>query len=271
LAAASFTLMLAVQMAALVAVLAVRDGLRDAHRDRLMADPAAASRHLILREVRHWERMMQRQPNPVQVPTDVMARAVFVATLAQGLAYDEAVALLEILGIGGAATTIVTDHRRCYPPLDAARTLEPLYPDRLGEDFLAALLPGAPPLPADIDSLDDLADPAVPAILRRILSLSADGDSWDRPTVVQPQSLRSAMTVLIEVALRWPHVAREHAIPVISDNPMLIVAAGGTALGRMCDIPGINTALPGVGTALERLIGARVHLDLDSGALRVSA
>jgi tetratricopeptide (TPR) repeat protein len=269
LAADGFALMLSVQMAALVTVLAARDGLDSAHLSRAAGDPAAASRHLISREVRHWERMMQRHPNPVRVNTEVIARAVFIATLTRGLTYDEAVALLNVLDIGESAPLIVSDHRRCYPPPDPSRVLEPLYPDRLGEDFLAALLPGAPPPPTDSDSLQGLADPATPGILRRMLSLSAENTAEHDPTV-HSRSLRPVMTVLIETALRWPHVAAGHVIPAISANPMLVVAAGGTAVGQLCDVPGADAVLPDVGAALERIIGLGVHLDLDSGALRVA-
>jgi hypothetical protein len=37
----------------------------------------------------------------------------------------------------------------------------------------------------------------------------------------------------VEAALRWPHVAIGHVLPVISANPILVVAAGGTAVGRL--------------------------------------
>ena len=50
------------------------------------------------------------------------------------------------VGIADADTdagyNLVEDHARCYPPADPGLVLDPLYPDRLGEDYLALTLPG---------------------------------------------------------------------------------------------------------------------------------
>ena len=76
---------------------------------------------------------------------------------------------------------ILDDHRLCYPPLDAGHVLEPLYPDRLGEDFIAAMLPGASFDSDGDDDLADLADDGAPDILRRLL----------RPAGYRPAGARS--------------------------------------------------------------------------------
>jgi hypothetical protein len=182
LAGEAFGLMLSVQMAALVAVLTAADDLSGDRVRRLVDDPAAASRHLIRREVRHWARMRSPDvPDPVTCSTAVLARAVFVATLTRGMADQDAAALLDRLQDGrrgelGAATrTLLDDHRRCYPPADPARSLEPLLPDRLGEDFVAALLPGAPDDRQDPDSLAELADPVTTELLSRLLRDTTPG------------------------------------------------------------------------------------------------
>lgn len=73
LAGKGFELVLSVQMAALVSVLAVLEQLPDSRRDQLAGDPAAASRYLIEREIEHWAEMTQRTPDPVRLTTTVMA------------------------------------------------------------------------------------------------------------------------------------------------------------------------------------------------------
>jgi hypothetical protein len=80
-----FKLTLAVHMAALVAVLTARDDpgppAGTSGLNELLADPAALSRELLNREVRHWERMARRDRAAAWPSTEDMARAVLVATL----------------------------------------------------------------------------------------------------------------------------------------------------------------------------------------------
>jgi tetratricopeptide (TPR) repeat protein len=274
LAGAAFALTLTVHTAALVGVLAVRDGLLAGQRQRLVADPAAASRHLIVRERRHWELMQERKPDPVRIDTKVMARAVLVATLTRGLPHPMAVELLAALDLGAQPQTVIDDHGRCYPP-PATTVLEPLFPDRLGEDFVALVLPGAAaldPAPAGDPELAELADPAAASVVQRLLALTAPAGGGDEPgpKAVAHPLVRPMMTVLIETARRWDHVAGRYLVPAVADRPELAVAAGGAAIARLCGVPGIEATLPVIGAALDKIIGSGTHLDLDAGAVVVA-
>jgi len=263
----AFGLMLAVQMAALVSVLTVREQ-AGSRREELASDPAAASRYLIGQEVRHW-RLMSRAGF---VSDKLMARAVMIATLTRGLEYDQARALLDAIGIGGDAQQVLNDHRICYPP-SARGVLEPLFPDRLGEDFVAAVLGAAVPDRVTSESLRGLDDLEAPGILKRLLAqpgaerlLPGDGSIVRWP----PSLMRSVMTELIEVSLRWEYVAGKHLFDAISRNPFLVLAAGSTALSRLCKVRGADAVLPDVGAALDRVIGEGVNMDLDAGAALVA-
>jgi tetratricopeptide (TPR) repeat protein len=286
LAGEAFALMLSLQMAALVAVLAAADGLPTTRAQRLVDDPAQASRHLIRREVRHWVRM--RDPDvlePVSCSTAVMARAVFVATLTRGLVDRDAADLLDRLqggdraGMGATTRTILDDHRRCYPPADPAHSLEPLLPDRLGEDFLAAMLPGAPDDRQDADSLAELADPVAADLLVRLLRLPASepdpgsgagSEKGEDTAPVRHLLTRPVLTTLVETARRWNHVATGHLIPMLAEAPDLALAGGGSTLARLCDVGGIETVLPRVGDAANKMTGVGFHLEFDPGAALVA-
>jgi hypothetical protein len=70
--------------------------------------------------------------------------------------------------------------------------LVPLYPDRLGEDFIALTTPG-------LKNAIYPADPWALGALRRLLSSPADMN--------EPPWILSAKTILAEIGERWPHVA----------------------------------------------------------------
>jgi hypothetical protein len=167
-----FDLTLAIHIAALVTVLRRRDGQAAAHLPDQPAldDPAALSRELLIREVHHWQTMTQRRVNPVRLSRETMARAVLIATLTRTtLPAPSALTLLQALQIGADPHTVLDDHALCYPPSRSDIVLEPLYPDRLGEDFIAAVLPGGPVDDHDSASLAFLADPTSPDILAKLL------------------------------------------------------------------------------------------------------
>ncbi len=260
LSADGFALTLAVQVAALVAVMQATEartkGAPRASVD-LLSDPAAVSRELLVREVDHWQKLRERRPDPITVSTQVMARAVLVATLTRGLAADAAVDLLAELGVGADPQMVVDEHRQCYPVAGRGQVLEPLYPDRLGEDFVAALLPGAPPGPADELSLGFLADPSAIGIVKTLTHA-------ERVAAVRTP----VWTILVEVARRWPHVAAT-VLPWIREAPALLVGCGGTVIARAATIRALGPALPPLGRLLDTTIGAGVHLTLDPGAVVV--
>ena len=100
--------------------------------------------------------------------------------------------------------------------------LEPLYPDLLGENFLAAVLPGADQGYFGTDFPADLADPATPTILGKLFDLPGTGRAVPGPgtETVWPRPLAgTVMTELIEAARRWDHVAR-YTLEAISTEPV---------------------------------------------------
>ncbi|MCA2230029.1 hypothetical protein [Nonomuraea aurantiaca] len=138
--------------------------------------------------------------------------------------------------------------------------LEPLYPDRLAEDFLALATPGHTITSA---SCDDWADQAPARLLNH-------GD--DPTPVEQPLPWTGAtMTVLIETSRRWPHVATTQLYPLLRAHPEVILHAGSAALAALTALPHIPLPLP---LPLLELIAARLpsgrHIDLDTGIAALS-
>lgn len=240
-------LVLTLHMAALVAV--------DAHwrGATVPSDPEGLSAYLLDREHDFWNALHDHEQ--VATAPQVMARTVYTATLTRNLRRDHAVAVLDRVGIATADTAdrVLDDHAVCYPPLslNTSTALEALYPDRLGEDFLALQTPGH----AISDYVPDKWTARVPA---RLLSL----DSYS-PDALLPVYARPAAAVLIDTARRWRHVAEQQLYPLLRAYPQIAVAAGGTALAALADmehlpmdvLERINAALP-----------AEPHVDLDAGA-----
>src|ERR1022692_735160 len=100
------------------------------------------------------------------------------------------------LAQSAAAPTALNDHATCYPSsgIDPDTALEPLYPDRLGEDFLALTTPGH----SQPDYIPDLWAQDAPA---RLLAAPREVPQTDLAFI------RPALITLIETARRWPHVA----------------------------------------------------------------
>ena len=88
---------------------------------------------------------------------------------------------------------LLKDHAQCYPSYDDEIVLEPLYPDRLGEDFIALTTPGH-------QNAAYPADPWTYGVLERLLSMSEDEHA------PHPWAL-SVKTLLVEIGSRWPHIA----------------------------------------------------------------
>jgi hypothetical protein len=133
-----FGLVLTVHMAALAAV--------DATRHRQLSapqDPVLLSAYLLDREHAAWQQL--HTGGAVSTPAAVMSRIVYTATLTRHQPYGRGAAALVRAGVAGAvqaATPLLDDHATCYPPAEPATVLEPLYPDRLAEDFIALQTPG---------------------------------------------------------------------------------------------------------------------------------
>ncbi|MBT2408697.1 MULTISPECIES: ATP-binding protein [unclassified Streptomyces] len=134
-----FGLTLNLHMAALVSV--------DAHTrgERLsLAEPHELSAYLLDREYRAWQRLFDAGGHGQDYRTRpaVMAKTVFTAALTGAVSHDAGTQALRALDLPGHPQDLLLDHRFCYPPSDRELVLEPLYPDRLAEDFLGLLTPG---------------------------------------------------------------------------------------------------------------------------------
>jgi tetratricopeptide (TPR) repeat protein len=238
----AYGLVLTVHMAALAAV--------DASRRGQSPPPAAGglSEYLLDRERDHWA-VLHEASRITTIPA-VMSHVVYTATMTRALRHDDAVAALNRAGVASdpaSATVALTDHAVCYPPADPATVLEPLYPDRLAEDFLALSTPGhGSKYPAD-------AWAATAAV--RLLAAASDG------TV--PRWTRAGLAILIETAARWPHIATDVLYPLLAADPPLALTAGGAALTRLADLPGLDLALL---DAIEAHLPSGGHVDLDPAA-----
>ncbi|MCK9921770.1 tetratricopeptide repeat protein, partial [Frankia sp. AgPm24] len=244
----AYRLVLTVHMAALAAVDALRVG------GRVPADPAGLSGYLLRRERDHWRRLHERGARPVVTVPEVLGRVVFTATVTRPLPYEDAVGVLGRVGLASVpevAGQILSDHAVCYPPSDRSLVLEPLYPDRLGEDFLALLVPGAVGHedgdPWTVSAVSGLVAPAV----GEAVPVWA-GRGW---------------TVLVETAKRWPHVG-ERLHEILRDSPGLVVAAGGTVLTALASWDGVDLGVLG---AVEALFPDHRSADLDAGMAAVTA
>uniref|UniRef100_UPI001EF6B414 tetratricopeptide repeat protein n=1 Tax=Frankia sp. Cj3 TaxID=2880976 RepID=UPI001EF6B414 len=243
----AFALVLTVHMAALVGVDAARAG------RAAPADPAALSGYLLDREWDHWRRLHDKAAQPMVTSPRVMGQAVFTATLTRPLPYDLAAGVLQRVGMAVTEDTagqILADHALCYPPVDRALLLEPLYPDRLGEDFLALQLPGA-------DGGQD-PDPWTATALPRLLVAGAEEP---------PVYLGRALTVLVETAKRWPHVAA-WLTAMLRNHPDLAVVGGTPVLVSLASWEAADVE---VLEAVERLFPDHRHVDLDAGIAAVTS
>ncbi|RBJ01272.1 hypothetical protein DRA43_19200 [Micromonospora provocatoris] len=268
----AFRLVLAIQMAALVAADAASRGVHPP------SDPGRLSEYLLNREKNYWARM--KEAGRVSVDPLTMGRLVAVATLTRPLAHRTAVTVLTGVGLADSAATavpLIDDHTTCYPPESPGTVLEPLYPDRLGEDFLARSLPaivnrtdtdpGAGPV-GDLANRGgrtrgDVWHGELPKLL--LTSTVSDG----RP-VVPSDVGRSAWTILVETAQRWPHVATGYLYPLLRARPQLVRQIGAAALATLAGYAPVDL----LEVLTEHLPAGRyVSLDLAIAALarRVTA
>ncbi|MFF3315321.1 tetratricopeptide repeat protein [Streptomyces sp. NPDC003035] len=228
----AYGLALALHMAALVSVDA------HAHGRRPPTDLAGLTVYLLDREHLHWATLHARGGR-YATPPPVMNRAVFAAALTGTLDRPAGSAVVAGLETGLSPGRVLDDHAFCYPAAEPERgtVLEPLYPDRLAEDFLALTLPGHD---ADYPAMD-----------------------WAVPTAASLAGAHAgrAITFLASAAQRWPHVGPEHLYPLLTRAPGLAVAAGGAALSALAALDDIPLRLL---AAIEERLPAR-HPDLDAG------
>ena len=244
----SFDLTLTVHMAALVAVDAQLNGTQPpSHAEAL-------SEYLLDRERAYWARLHADGAGRVKIDADTMAQVVYTATLTGRLSYDDGRSALQLADIESMVPTgsILKNHALAYPADTAGSYLEPLYPDRLGEDFIALTTPGRQRTDTKEqrpDPVDQWADKAI----ARLLALPEEDHAraWTRHT----------FTVVIETARRWPHIASDHLYPLLRRQPRLALEVGGAALAALSSLPNIDVAvLEGIAACLPGR-----HTDLDVG------
>jgi tetratricopeptide (TPR) repeat protein len=250
----AFALTLTVHMRALIDVDATARGLEPPSGN----GQASLSSYLLDREHDHWRSSHDQGYGPVRTNEKAMGQTVYVATLTRSLTPADATAALVRAGVDDATTAgpqLVEDHARCYPPAEPGLMLDPLYPDRLGEDYLALTLPGHE------DEFDYHATDTWAATAPGLLLVP--GESGEPTTYT-----RQALSVLIETAHRWPHVTAQHLDPLLRQHPTLALAAGSAALSRLADLDSLDMA---VLEAVEPHLPQHRHVDLDLGAAALSA
>ncbi|HEY8985214.1 MAG TPA: hypothetical protein VIU15_37265 [Streptomyces sp.] len=209
---------LSLHMAALASVLPGRGGEHGGDEVRPQDDLAG---FLLGRERGYW-RSLAVAAGPEaggRVGMADLERAVFMATLVGPLPYRKALeALKDALGVSAEHARRVLDlHAACCPPASGG-ALHPLLPDRLGEDFLALLLPDhAPDAPRPAYTPDRLTPQWAEDLLKPILT----GPATERA--------REAVTRLVAAASHRPHVT-PHLSRLFSDSPGLAVTVGGAPL-----------------------------------------
>lgn len=243
-----FGLTLAVHMAALVAIDACATG------QRPPPEMAGLTMYLLDREQLHWARLYSdgtaagATDSTYRTPPEVMNQAVFTAALTGTVTTSVGTKLLGNLQLPSPGQ-ILKDHSICYPSDDSNRAivLEPLYPDRLAEDFLALTVPG---------HFADYPAQAWAAATATSL-LARDGDR-STPAAWTPR----AITFLASAAHRWPHLGGDFLYPMLLRDSQLAVDAGSAALVTIADLPDVS---PAVLEAIEARLPDGQHVDLDPG------
>ncbi|MGC5664516.1 tetratricopeptide repeat protein [Micromonospora sp. WMMD723] len=244
-----FGQVLAVHMVALAIVDAAGRG------DVLPGGPDAVSSYLLGREQAYWHHLHTRTEAPVRTPPEVMHRAVVAATLIGAQPRSIARHALTDAGFadaGPAADRLIDDHSTCYPPSGTRTVFEPLHPDRLGEDLIALSVPGH-----NGSARTRFERDWTPDAITALFTNSATPPAWTK----------AAITVLVEAAHRWPHLATTVLYPLIRTHPRLAIAAGGAALIRLAGIPGIDITIL---KALEPLLPTDRRVDLDIAAAAIT-
>ncbi|MFD7934591.1 tetratricopeptide repeat protein [Streptomyces sp. NPDC059755] len=233
-----YELTLALHMAALVVVDA------QVHGRRAPTDLAGLTVYLLDREHLHWATLHARC-DAGATPPAAMNKVVFAAALAGAADRTHGVEVVRALRLGTPVDRVLDDHAHCYPPEpDSGDTvLEPLYPDRLAEDFLALTLPGHQ---ADYPAME-WAEEVIDALLGRHAS--------------------RGITFLAAAAQRWPHVGPDHLYPILATAPGLALAAGSAALSALAALEDVPIRLL---AAVEERFPIGRHVELDAGMAAVT-
>jgi hypothetical protein len=250
LAGPEFRQILAVHMAALATVDATR------HGETPPTQPGTVSAYLLRREQAYWQQLYTRIEAPMQTPPEVMHRTVVAATLTGAQPRPAARQALADAGFADSSTAadqIIDDHATCYPPVDTRTVFEPLHPDRLGEDLIALSTPGH----GHADIINMKRD-WTPAAISGLLTAGGLPPGW----------AAAAITVLVETAHRWPHIATGVLYPLFRVHPRLAITAGGATLTRLTSLADID---PTILETFEPLLPDGRHIDLDIAAAAITS
>ncbi|MFJ8842018.1 hypothetical protein ACIRFF_03835 [Streptomyces cyaneofuscatus] len=217
--------------------------------------------YLLDREHLHWHRLYANghgegppsgdDGRGYTTAPEVMNRAVFTACLTGTVPRELGEAALLAQSVPRTAD-VLRDHAFCYPPFgdEADTVLEPLYPDRLAEDFVALTLPGH----SNDYPVRSWAPPTITALL----------DPGSRCDTAAVRRWTPRLIILLASAAgpgRWLHVAA-YLNSLLADDPDLAIAAGGAALATLADAPAVDAHV------LEE-VSARLpeggHPELDAG------
>jgi len=241
-----FSHVLTIHMAALVAVDRTR------HRSVGPVAPGMLTGYLLGREKHAWAEARDAK-GVSSLPFEIQ-RVVFDAVLARALSHQDAVDLLAATRVADSIQNLnqmLLDHALFYLPSEPGMLLEPLYPDKLAEDFLALCT-------TKTESIDFL-DPWARDAITLMLAPNADGQS-------APYT-RNAMTMLIETARNWPTFAEQVLSPLLHKQPILAIRAGGAALSRLMPLLRLDKALAVV---IHALLPDRPDVDLDAAAAELT-
>jgi hypothetical protein len=240
----NFGLTLALHMAALVAV--------DAHVNSVKApdELAGLSAYLLDRERKHWTQLYENRLEGAdfKTPPRLIGRSAFTAILTGPVPYSIGLTIMRRLEVDH-PSQVLSDHAICYPSADPEAVLEPLYPDRLAEDFLALAIPGHAVA----------AYPAAPWAAPTLQALMAD-----EPLALPLNYITRTITFLANAASRWPHVtSRLEAI--LRANPTLALIAGNAAMTGIAALDDIDPEL--LEAISDRFPDRDFDLDLGIAAL----
>jgi tetratricopeptide (TPR) repeat protein len=262
-----FGLNLAVHMAALVAVDAAARG----ERSPRAAGMADLTRYLLDREYEHWESQYgdpAHELDPADrtffTPPEVMKQVVFTAALTGPSPPAAGATVLSAQHLPTPSTgQILIDHAVCYPRADpdVESVLEPLYPDRLAEDFLALTIPG--PATGQHPSHEWSAGTA--SLVLRPVTEGAAAPPW----------AARALIFLAAAAARWPHVGPMALYRPVTVRPWLALAGGSAPLSALAAIgrdagPALEPGLLAMLTAVHQEFPPGRDTDLDAGMADVT-
>src|SRR5262249_38492555 len=147
------------------------------------AHAEALSAYLLDRERTYWARLHADGTGHVKIDPDTMAQMVYTATLTGRLPYEDGQSALRLAGIESTVPPgrLLKYHSLAYPAGTAGSYLEPLYPDRLGEDYIALITPGRQRTSTG-ESGPDPVDQWAGKAITHLLDLPEDGHAraWTR-------------------------------------------------------------------------------------------